>query len=252
MFKVSNLTVSHENKLIINNLSLDLAKSSTNVLMGPNGCGKSTLAYTLMGHPNYNIECGSVLLNNDEILSQPTEKRARAGLFLASQYPPDIPGVQVFTYLKEAHKMLTNSEISVNEFKKLAQEAFQKVQLSESFLFRNLNDGFSGGEKKRFEIAQLLLFKPKIAILDEIDSGLDVDGIKIISDAINIASQENPNLIFLIITHYNRILENINVDKVLIMKNGQIIKQGARALAESINSQGYFIASDKDQSGLFL
>lgn len=239
MFKVSNLTVEFNNKIIVNDISFNFPPGSINVLMGPNGCGKSTLAYALLGHPNFTITKGEVSLAGQEILSLPTEKRARAGLFLAAQSTPEIPGVQVFTFLKEAHKMLTGQDLSVQEFRNLAQIAFDQVNLDIRFLYRNLNDGFSGGEKKRFEMAQLLLFKPKVAILDEIDSGLDVDGVSNIAKIIGKAQIENPEIIFLIITHYARVLEGLEMDQVLLMKSGSIIKSGKGDLAQNICKAGY-------------
>jgi Fe-S cluster assembly ATP-binding protein len=216
-----------------------LQPGTVTVLMGPNGSGKSTLAYTLMGHPAYTVTAGSVLFGDLNLLELPVEKRARAGLFLACQYPQEVPGVTVFTFLKEAHRMLTATELSVSQFKELLYSTFDTVKLDHSFAYRNLHEGFSGGEKKRLEVVQLLLFQPKIAILDEIDSGLDVDALKSVAQALQSAREHNPILSILLITHYTRILKYIIPDAVHILAQGKLIASGKSELAELIDQRGY-------------
>ena len=239
MLQLSDVTIALEDKPILQNLSLTIRPGTVHALMGPNGSGKSTLALTLMGHPSYAVVSGSLLFNNEDIVALPVEKRARAGLFLICQQPPAIPGVQLMTFLKEAHRMLTGEDISVAAFKERVRAAFDAVKLDESFLYRTVHDGFSGGEKKRFEIAQLLLFKPKLAILDEIDSGLDVDGLVTIAMAIKQAQKDNPDMSLLMITHYNRILEFIEPDYVHVLAKGKLCASGDNELAKQIEQNGY-------------
>lgn len=239
MLSLDNISISCSETKVINNLSLSLIPGTVAVLMGPNGSGKSTLAYTLMGHPNYTVTHGSIFLNGHNLLELPVERRARLGLFLACQYPQEVPGVQVFTFLKEAHRMLTGQEPSVSDFQQLLYTVFDAVKLDHSFAYRNLNEGFSGGEKKRLEIAQLLLFQSKLAILDEIDSGLDVDALKLVAEAINSARKQNPVMSIVLITHYARILKYIIPDTVHILMNGTIVKSGNLSLAELIEYKGY-------------
>lgn len=239
MLKVKNLHVEIDGKSVLESITFEIPDSELHVIMGPNGSGKSSLAYSLMGHPKYSITNGSVLLNTQDLLSLPVEKRAREGLFLASQYPQTVPGVKVFTFLKEAHRMLTGQECSVSEFQDLINKVFELVGLHTSFAHRNLYDGFSGGEKKRLELAQLLLFKPRVAILDEIDSGLDVDAIKHIAAAIEHARSANPQLSILLITHYNRILEYLSPSCVYLLAGGKIVKSGDKSLAQIIEKDGY-------------
>lgn len=239
MLSLSHVTVTLDAKPIIQDLSLEIKAGTIHALMGPNGSGKSTLALTLMGHPHYEVIQGTVTFNGEDLLALPVEKRARAGLFLACQYPPAIPGVPVLTFLKESHRMLIGTEISVAAFKELVAHAFDAVKLDHSFMYRNLHEGFSGGEKKRFEIAQLILFKPCLAILDEIDSGLDVDALVTIARALNDLKAQNPFLSLLIITHYNRILEYCQPDAVHILAKGKLWVSGDKELARSIEQRGY-------------
>lgn len=241
MLKISNFSVSLDDKKILNNINLILSSGETSVLMGPNGSGKSTLATSIMGHPSFKIDSGNCLFNGINLLDLNVENRARSGLFLAAQNSISIPGVQVFTFLRESYRMLKNLEvdISVNDFKIAVIDVFKMVGLHENFLFRNLNDGFSGGEKKRFEIAQMLLFEPKIVILDEIDSGLDSDALKLLANALNYIKKRKPDIMILLITHYSRLIDYINPDKVYVLHNGQIIKSGDKTLAKEIELSGY-------------
>lgn len=236
---LKNISIVFDSKTIIDNLSLICTAGTVHAVMGPNGSGKSTLAATLMGHPAYTLTNGLILLEEINLADLPVEKRARSGLFLAAQYPQEVPGVQVFTFLKEAHRMLTGQDISVTDFKQLVYAAFDRVNLDHSFVYRNLHEGFSGGEKKRLEIAQLLLFNPKVAVLDEIDSGLDVDALKTVAQAIQYAKTINPNLVVIIITHYNRILEYLVPDYVHVISQGKLLVSGSRQLARTIEEQGY-------------
>ncbi len=235
MLQISNLTVTLEDKPILKNLSLTIQPGTIHALMGPNGSGKSTLASTLLGYPQFEVVEGSITFNDEDLLALPMEKRARLGLFLACQQPPAVPGVQVFTFLKEAHRMLTGEEVSVGEFKERVYKAFDDVKLDHSFVYRNVHEGFSGGEKKRFEIAQLLLFKPKLAILDEIDSGLDVDALRNLTEVLKGCS----GMSFLVITHYKRILEYIKPDKVHVLSNGTIWASDDHTLADRVDERGY-------------
>jgi Fe-S cluster assembly ATP-binding protein len=239
MLKIRNLTVSVADKIVLHDINLSVEAGCLHALMGPNGSGKSTLAYTLMGHPRYKINAGTIEFNGINLLELPVEKRARAGLFLASQYAPEIPGVQVFTFLKEAYRMLVGTEITVSDFKNLVLPLFDLVKLDHAFLYRNLYEQFSGGEKKRLEIVQLLLFKPRLAILDEIDSGLDVDGLKLIAHAIAQLQQENKQMSIILITHYQRILNYVMPDHVQVLQSGIITHTGNSLLAQQIEQQGY-------------
>lgn len=238
MLKLNHVTIALQEKPICKDISLSIEPGSVHAIMGPNGSGKSTLAQTLMGSPAYEVINGTILFNNEDLLPLPPEKRARAGLFLAYQQPPAVPGVQVLTFLKEAHRMLTNQELSVSEFKQQAYAACDAVFLDHSFLYRTVNDGFSGGERKRFEILQMILFKPRLAILDEIDSGLDIDSLMQITRVLNEERTKN-NLALLIITHYNRILQYCEPDYVHILSQGKIWQTGDSSLAHRIERDGY-------------
>ncbi len=239
MLKISNLTVTLEDQPILKNLSLTIKPGSIHALMGPNGSGKSTLASTLLGYPMFNVADGSLTFNKQNLLALPTEKRARLGIFLACQQPPAVPGVPVFTFLKEAHRMLTGEQVSVDEFKQRVYKAFDNVKLDHSFVYRNVHEGFSGGEKKRFEIAQVLLFKPKLVILDEIDSGLDVDALRNLAEVLKGCLKDNKDMSFLVITHYKRILEHFKPDRVHVLYNGSIWASDDHTLADRVDERGY-------------
>jgi len=239
MFKVSNLSVSIENVQVVSALSLTMQSGSIHVLMGPNGSGKSSLAHALMGDPRYVITSGSIFLGDQELTTLSPVKRAQAGLFLAFQYPYELPGVSVFTCLKEAYSILVKEKISVFDFQKILFDAMDLLHIDHSFAQRNFNEGFSGGEKKRFELLQMILLKPKVAILDEIDSGLDVDALAQVAQGIAVAREQNPDLILLIITHYQRLLNYIVPDAVHSMQDGKIIESGDKDLAHKIDKYGY-------------
>ena len=240
---IENLSVKAEEQPILKGLNLKIPQGEVHAIMGPNGTGKSTLAYTLMGHPRYFITNGKVSFNGIDLLSLSTEERSKLGIFLAFQYPVAIPGVTVANFLRtavNAHRKGTGVDdngISILEFRHLLTEKMKLLNMNLSMAGRYLNDGFSGGEKKRVEILQMAMLEPKIAILDETDSGLDIDALKIVSEGIN--TLRNKNLGILVITHYQRILNYLNPDVVHIMVNGRILMTGGPGLARKIEEQGY-------------
>lgn len=238
MLQLSHLSVRFKDQLILNDISFSLESHTIHALMGPNGSGKSTLAATLLGYPSYTISEGSISFNGEDITHMPTEKRARLGLFLVQQQPPAVPGVQVLTFLKEAYRMLTGQDCSVKDFKELVYQAFDAVQLDHSFLYRNVHEGFSGGEKKRLEAAQILLFKPKLAILDELDSGLDRDALERISLVLK-ECQVKTGMSLLVITHYYRMLEFLEPSTVHVLHKGALLMSDDGTLAKRIENQGY-------------
>lgn len=241
--KIRNLAVSAEDQKILKGLNLEIPQGEVHAIMGPNGTGKSTLAYAVMGHPRYTIEGGSVALNGTELLDLSPEERSHAGMFLAFQYPVAIPGVTVANFLRtalNAHRKSQDPEykgVPILEFRKLLTEKMDLLKMDHSMAARYLNDGFSGGEKKRLEILQMAMLEPKFAILDETDSGLDIDALRIVSEGIN--TLKGPTLGILVITHYQRILNYLTPDVVHIMVDGQVIKTGGPDLAEKLEDQGY-------------
>ncbi len=243
MLEIKDLTVKVADKNIINQLNLTVPQGEIHAIMGPNGSGKSTLAYALGGKPGFEIAQGSVSFNGRDLLSLTPDQRALEGLFLALQYPVDIPGLANSTFIKTAinaqHKFQGKQEIDAFEFLQEIKSALQTLNMSETLLHRAVNDGFSGGEKKSNEILQLLLLKPKFCILDETDSGLDIDTLKVVAKAINNYAQENPQSSFLIITHYQRILDYIEPHQVHIMIDGSIVQSGDKSLALKLEKEGY-------------
>jgi Fe-S cluster assembly ATP-binding protein len=206
--------------------------------MGPNGSGKSTLAYSIAGHPKYTITGGTVTLDGADVLEMSVDERAKAGLFLAMQYPVEVPGVSVSNFLRTAATALRGEAPKLREWVGEVKGAMEALKMDPSFASRNVNEGFSGGEKKRHEIMQLELLKPKIAILDETDSGLDVDALRVVSEGVNRA-KENSNVGILLITHYTRILKYIKPDFVHVFANGKIVEEGGPELADKLEAQGY-------------
>ena len=239
MITLSHVTILLDEQPIVQDVSLTIEQGTIHAIMGPNGSGKSTLASTIMGHPAYKVVGGTITFNGEDLLALPVEKRARLGIFLASQQPPAVPGVEVFTFLREAHRMLTQEDLSLGDFKNKVYEAFDRVQLDHSFVYRNVHEGFSGGEKKRFEIAQLLLFKPRLALLDEIDSGLDIDALKLVGELLLEEKKRNPGLTLIVITHYRRLLEFLPPDAVHILAKGKIRLSGSSDLAYELEDKGY-------------
>ena len=223
---------------ILKGVDLTINEGEIHAIMGPNGSGKSTLAYTIAGHPKYHVESGSVKLDGVEMLGLPVDERARAGLFLAMQYPVEIPGVTVQNFLRTAKTALAGEAPALRPWLKEVRESMGNLRMDKTFAERNVNEGFSGGEKKRHEILQLELLKPKFAILDETDSGLDVDALKIVSEGVNRA-KENTGLGLLLITHYTRILRYIKPDFVHVFVDGRVAEQGGPELADRLENEGY-------------
>jgi Fe-S cluster assembly ATP-binding protein len=240
---INNLHVSIEGKEILKGFNLEMRSGEVHAIMGPNGTGKSTLAYTIMGHPSYTVTAGSIELDGINILDLEADERSRAGLFLAFQYPVSIPGVTVANYLRtavNAHRKAADPQykgISIPEFRKLMIERMDYLKMDHAFAGRYLNDGFSGGEKKRAEILQMAILKPRFAILDETDSGLDIDALRIVSEGVN--ALRGPDLGVLVITHYQRILNYITPDHVHVMMEGRIVESGDAQLALHLEEHGY-------------
>jgi Fe-S cluster assembly ATP-binding protein len=248
---VQDLHVAVEGKEILKGLSLEVRKGEIHAIMGPNGSGKSTFANTLMGHPKYEVTSGDILFKGESVLELETDARSRAGLFMAFQYPVAIPGLTMANFLRAAiNARLMPPEstgdgampkarkgISPREFRDLLREQMRLLKMDESFAQRYLNDGFSGGEKKRAEILQMALLKPEIAIMDETDSGLDIDALRIVSEGVNALS--GPDLGVIVITHYNRILNYIKPDKVHVMVDGRIQAEGGPEMALELEARGY-------------
>ena len=235
--EIQNLHVRIEEREILRGLNLTVRKGETHALMGPNGSGKSTLANTIMGNPNYEITEGKIVFNGEDITEADPDERARAGLFMAFQYPATIPGVSVANFLRMAVNARREEPIKVKEFGSILGENMELLKIDRAFTSRYLNEGFSGGEKKRAEILQLAMLKPEIAVLDETDSGLDVDALRIVSDGVN--ALRGPDMGSLIITHYTRILDYVKPEFVHIMLDGRIVREGGPELADQLEEQGY-------------
>lgn len=241
MLNIKNLHARVEDKTILKGLNLEVKPGEVHAIMGPNGAGKSTLGYVLSGRDGYEVEQGEVLFNDKDLFDMEIEERASSGLFLAFQYPVEIPGVSNMEFMKESvnatREQRGEDPLSATEFLKMAKEACKQVQLPLDFLKRGVNEGFSGGEKKRNEIMQMILLKPSLCILDESDSGLDIDALKVVANGVN--SQRDPQRSFLIITHYQRLLDFIKPDFVHILANGKIVKSGDASLALKVEEEGY-------------
>jgi Fe-S cluster assembly ATP-binding protein len=240
--EIKNLHVSVETdqgtKEILKGVDLVINSGEIHAVMGPNGSGKSTLAYSIAGHPKYTVTKGEILLDGENVLDMSVDERARAGLFLAMQYPVEIPGVSVSNFLRTAKTAITGEAPALRTWIKDVREAMSGLKIDSTFSERNVNEGFSGGEKKRHEILQLELLKPRFAILDETDSGLDVDALKIVSEGVNRAHQAN-DLGVLMITHYTRILKYIKPDFVHVCVDGKVAQQGGAELADQLEAEGY-------------
>lgn len=227
-----------EPKEILKGVNLTINSGETHAVMGPNGSGKSTLAYTLAGHPKYEVTSGEVLLDGENVLEMEVDERARAGLFLAMQYPTEVPGVKVSQFMRSAVTAVRGEAPKLREWNKELTEAREALAIDKSFASRSVNEGFSGGEKKRHEVMQLDILKPKFAVMDETDSGLDVDALRVVSDGINSYQEETKGGI-LLITHYKRILNYVVPDYVHVFADGQIIKTGGAELADQLEADGY-------------
>ena len=240
---IKNLHVSIEDTPIIKGLNLTLRQGEVHAIMGPNGTGKSTLSYAVMGHPSYDITEGDILIDGSSILDMAPDERSRAGIFLAFQYPVSIPGVTVANFLRTAlnarrrYADPPRDDISILEFRKLLKSKMDLLEMEYSFGGRYLNEGFSGGEKKRTEVLQLAVLEPAFAILDETDSGLDIDAIRIVSEGVN--ALKGPNMGVMVITHYQRILNYIKPDFVHVMYDGRIVESGSQELSLLLEEEGY-------------
>ena len=241
MLSIKNLHASVEEKKIIKGLNLEVKPGEVHAIMGPNGAGKSTLGYVLSGRDGYEVSEGEASLNGKDLLELEVEERAREGLFLAFQYPVEIPGVSNMEFMKESVNAMREQRgeepLTAAEFLKKAKEACKQVQLPLDFLKRGVNEGFSGGEKKRNEIMQMILLEPKLCILDESDSGLDVDALQVVADGVN--SQRDGERSFIVVTHYQRLLDYIKPDFVHILADGKIVKSGDASLALEVEKSGY-------------
>jgi Fe-S cluster assembly ATP-binding protein len=241
MLEIKNLHAGIDGKEILRGLNLRVNPGEVHAIMGPNGSGKSTLANVLAGRPRYEVVSGEVLFEGKNLLELPTEERAREGVFLAMQYPVEIPGVNNIYFLKAAlnsiRKHRGEEELDAIEFLQLAREKMKVVELDDAFMNRGVNEGFSGGEKKRNEIFQMAVLDPKLAILDETDSGLDIDALRVVATGVNALRSEHHSV--LVITHYQRLLRYLVPDYVHVLANGRIVKSGGKELAEELERKGY-------------
>jgi len=241
MLKIDNLQVSVGDKKVLNGVTLEVSAGEVHAIMGPNGSGKSTLAHVLAGRPGYTVTAGTVLYEGHDLLALPPEARARAGVFLGFQYPVEIPGVNNVYLLKAAvnaaRKQRGLPEVDAFDFLGLVREKMQLMQMDDSFLSRGVNEGFSGGEKKRNEILQMLVLEPRLALLDETDSGLDIDAMKVVAQGVN--SLRSPERALVLVTHYQRLLDYIVPDRVHVLARGRIVRSGDRTLALELEKRGY-------------
>ena len=247
MLEIKNLHAEVDGKKILNGINLSVPKGQVHAIMGPNGSGKSTLAYVLAGKADYEVTQGEVLFNGESILEMEPDERAAKGVFLAFQYPIEIPGVATMTFLRTAlnaqRKARGEGELSTPEFMKLVRETSGKLEINPEMLRRAVNVGFSGGEKKRNEILQMALLQPRLCVLDETDSGLDIDALKIVSDGVN--RLRSPDRAMIVITHYQRLLDHIVPDVVHVLSKGRIVKTGGKELALELEAEGYeFLKED--------
>ena len=245
ILRIEDLHVSVDGKEILKGLNLTVNKGEVHALMGPNGSGKSTLAYVLMGHPKYQVTSGKIWYKGEDILALKPNERAKKGLFLAFQYPTAIPGVTVMNFLRAALKSVREKEVPAKDFLKLLKDKMQFLEISDKFTNRYINDGFSGGEKKRHEILQMAILEPEMAVLDETDSGLDIDALKTVAKGIN--KLIGPNLGILLITHYQRMLNYIKPDFVHVLVDGKIVQSGGDKLALKLEELGYDWTVEKSQ-----
>ena len=240
---IKNLRVSVEDKLILKDLNLEVKQGETHAIMGPNGSGKSTMAYALAGHPKYEVEGGEVWMDGVNLLELPPDERARMGLFLAFQYPTAIPGISMANFLRTAVNAVkgkgngNGQGIPIVEFRKMLTEKMELLKVDKSFARRYLNEGFSGGEKKRAEVFQMAVLEPKLAIMDETDSGLDIDALKIVANGVN--SMRSADRSFIVVTHYQRLLNYIVPDHVHVLRDGRIVRSGGKELAMELEESGY-------------
>jgi Fe-S cluster assembly ATP-binding protein len=237
MLKIENLHIEIDGNEIVKGLDLEVGKGEIHAIMGPNGSGKSTLANVLMGHPRYEVTEGSVTFEGEDVLELEPDERAKMGMFLAFQYPSEVPGVSVANFLRTAVNSVREEELSPMEMYRLLQEKMAVMRMDPKFAERYLNEGFSGGEKKRNEILQMLMLDPRLAIMDETDSGLDIDALQVVARGVNELRQ--PEFSAVIITHYQRILRYIDPDRVHVMLDGRLVTSGERELADELEDRGY-------------
>lgn len=238
LLTIDNLSVNIEEKRVLDGLSLKIKAGETHVLMGPNGAGKSTLGYTIMGNPRYTVCAGKIFFDGEDITTLPADKRAAKGLFLSFQTPLEVPGITLESFIRSSVQSVTGQRVRLFQFQKELKEKMALLNMDESYAKRDLNVGFSGGERKKSEILQLLMLKPKLAILDETDSGLDVDAVRTVSRGIE-EYQKSVNGSLLIITHSTKILESLKIDQTHVLVKGKIVKDSGAELIEEINSRGF-------------
>jgi Fe-S cluster assembly ATP-binding protein len=237
LLRIEDLHASVEGKSILRGLDLAIPAGEVHAIMGPNGSGKSTLANVLMGHPGYQVTGGRILFRGEDVTALPPDERARRGIFLAFQYPVEIPGVSTLSFLRTALGAVRGEDVPVRAFRKTLEAELGELGMELGFARRNLNEGFSGGEKKRSEVLQLRMLRPALSILDETDSGLDIDGIRLVSQAV--AATRRPEASFLVITHYLRILTHLEPDRVHVLFAGQVVRSGGPELARELEVSGY-------------
>ena len=240
--------VADEDIGILNGVDLDIHKGKIHAIMGPNGSGKSTLAKVLAGHPGYEVTSGSVEFSGEDLLDLEADERSRAGVFLAFQYPVEIPGVSIANFLRTAMQAhaAEGEEVDIFDFADELTERMEMLEMDVTFAERHVNDGFSGGEKKRNEILQMAMLKPKLAVMDETDSGLDIDALKIVANGVNKLAEEDPEMSILLITHYQRLLDYIKPDFVHVMVDGRIVRSGGPEIALELEAEGYAAWNDAD------
>ena len=243
--------INNDNKAILNNFNLNIKSGEIHVIMGPNGTGKSTLSKTILGSSEYKVKGGDILVNNTSIINMPTDERARLGIFLANQSPISIEGVSNSEFLITALTNITGQKIGIYQFMKEMNSCIKDLEMNQSMMHRAINQDFSGGERKKNEILQMKILKPKFIILDELDSGLDVDSLKIVCKNINKYKEEHQETSILMITHYPRILEYINPDYVHVMSNGHIVKSGKKELAFEIEKNGYEVINTMEEASSY-
>src|SRR3954449_12644091 len=251
MLEIKNLHVEVGGKKILNGLDLVVNEGEVHAIMGPNGSGKSTLGNTLLGSPEYEVTAGTITFRGDDVTGWPTDERAKAGMFLAFQYPQEIPGVSVIQFLRQALLARKGIDLSVLELRVTTMEWMKRLGIDSSFVDRYLNEGFSGGEKKRNEIMQLAILEPQLAILDETDSGLDIDALRIVARGITEVRADRPDMGVVLITHYQRLLDELKPDHVHVMVDGRIVLSGGMEIAETLERDGYdaFRGSDESAGG---
>ena len=237
MLKIEDLQVEIDGQEIVKGLDLEVGKGEIHAIMGPNGSGKSTLANVLMGHPRYEVTGGSITFQGEDVFELEPDERAKLGMFLAFQYPSEVPGVSVANFLRTAINSVREEELSPMEMYRLLQEKMSIMQMDPKFAERYLNEGFSGGEKKRNEILQMLMLDPRLAIMDETDSGLDIDALQVVAKGVN--EMKGPEFSAVIITHYQRILRYIEPDRVHVMLDGRLVTSGGKELADDLEEKGY-------------